>query len=145
MNRIGHWETIWRLELARARIPWCMVGTAEYQMRRNSANQSKNLDPSKPGVQITLAPAVRDESKPHPSLDGTKCRCLKGSKMALRAQRSACSAPGVHLVPTPGFLPKWRWLKRSLPGPTTIEIFYPRITSSLPGVRKLFPGELSHS
>ena len=36
---------------ARARIVWCMVGTAVYQVGRHSAIHAKNFSALKPGVQ----------------------------------------------------------------------------------------------
>ncbi len=39
-----------------------MVGTAVYQVGRNSSSQSKNDPPAKPGVQATLPPAAKEAS-----------------------------------------------------------------------------------
>ena len=40
-----------------------MLGTAVYQVGRNSSTHWKNCAGKRPGVQIMLAPAVMDESK----------------------------------------------------------------------------------
>ena len=43
---------------ARARIVWCIVGTAVYQVGRASRIQPKNFIASKPGAHQTEAPAA---------------------------------------------------------------------------------------
>ena len=50
------------LRSARARIAWCMVGTAVYQLGWDSSSQAKNFSALKPGVQTTLPPAAMVES-----------------------------------------------------------------------------------
>lgn len=50
------------LRAARARIAWCIVGTAVYQVGRTSSSQPKNLSASKPGVQEIAAPALTEDS-----------------------------------------------------------------------------------
>ena len=47
-----------RLRWARARIIWCMVGTAVYHVGSASFIQPKNFMALKPGVQYTQAAAV---------------------------------------------------------------------------------------
>ncbi len=47
---------------ARARMAWCIVGTAVYHVGRNSSSQSQNRAASKPGVQTTLPPAPSELS-----------------------------------------------------------------------------------
>src|ERR1700675_3546152 len=49
---------------ARERMPWCMVGTAVYQVGRTSAIQEKNFSALKPGVKQTSPPADRGASVP---------------------------------------------------------------------------------
>ena len=51
-----------RLLAARARIAWCIVGTAVYQVGLASSIQAKNLSALKPGVQNTLPPAQSVDS-----------------------------------------------------------------------------------
>lgn len=46
---------------ARARIAWCIVGTAVYQVGRCSSSQRQKRAAWKPGVATTLAPAARDD------------------------------------------------------------------------------------
>jgi hypothetical protein len=48
------------LRAARARIAWCMVGTAVYQVGRASSSQPKKRSASKPGAHQTDAPAASD-------------------------------------------------------------------------------------
>ena len=43
---------------ARARIAWCMVGTAVYQVGFTVPSHSKKRKALKPGVQLTAAPAA---------------------------------------------------------------------------------------
>ena len=50
------------LRAARARIAWCMVGTAVYQVGFTSSSHWKNFSALKPGVQTTDAPAESEES-----------------------------------------------------------------------------------
>src|SRR5205823_4687810 len=50
------------LRLARARIAWCIVGTAVYQVGWAASSQAKKRKALKPGVQNTDAPAASDES-----------------------------------------------------------------------------------
>src|SRR3546814_21143956 len=52
--------TISALRPARARIAWCMVGTAVYQDGFTSSNQRNAFSPSKTGEQCTDAPARID-------------------------------------------------------------------------------------
>ena len=47
---------------ARERIEACIVGTAEYHVGLNSANQSKKLGATNPGVQTTLPPDCSEAS-----------------------------------------------------------------------------------
>src|SRR5690606_22370767 len=47
------------LRSARARIAWCMVGTAVYQVGWAASSQAKTFSALKPGVANTLAPADR--------------------------------------------------------------------------------------
>src|SRR3546814_4227110 len=54
--------TISALRPARARIAWCMVGTAVYQDGFTSSNQRNAFSASKPGEQCTEAPARIDDS-----------------------------------------------------------------------------------
>ena len=49
---------------ARARIVWCMVGTAVYQVGCASSIQRKKCRASKPGVQNTSPPADSGASRP---------------------------------------------------------------------------------
>ena len=49
---------------ARARIAWCIVGTAVYQVGLASSIQPKNLSALKPGVQKTWPPAESGASTP---------------------------------------------------------------------------------
>ena len=51
--------TVSSLRPARVRMAWCMVGTALYQVGFTSASQEKKRKASKPGEQLTLAPAAR--------------------------------------------------------------------------------------
>ena len=62
MKRSGCRAMISRLWAARARIAWCMVGTAVYQVGLASSIQPKNLSALKPGVQNTLPPAQSEDS-----------------------------------------------------------------------------------
>src|SRR3989344_2826330 len=62
MKRSGWRAMISRLFAARARIAWCMVGTAVYQVGLASSIQAKNLSALKPGVQNTLPPAQSVDS-----------------------------------------------------------------------------------
>ncbi len=50
------------LRAARARIAWCIVGTAVYQVGRASQSHWKKRSALKPGVQNTLPPAANDDS-----------------------------------------------------------------------------------
>ena len=50
------------LRAARARIAWCMVGTAVYQVGLLSPSHWKKRSALKPGVQKTLPPAESDDS-----------------------------------------------------------------------------------
>ncbi len=54
--------TLSGLRGARARIAWCMVGTAVYQLGSASSIHWKNFRALKPGVQTTDAPAESEES-----------------------------------------------------------------------------------
>ena len=56
MKRSRRASTTSRFRGARARIVWCMVGTAEYQVGFASASQPKTLSALKPGAQYTLPP-----------------------------------------------------------------------------------------
>ena len=47
---------------ARARMAWCMVGTAVYQVGRACSIQPKNFKALNPGVQKMLLPADRGAS-----------------------------------------------------------------------------------
>ena len=57
MNRSALALATAALRPARARIAWCMVGTALYQVGRSSRSQRKKRSASKPGAQTTAAPA----------------------------------------------------------------------------------------
>src|SRR5262249_21372900 len=48
------------LRSARARIAWCIVGTAVYQVGLISSSQPKNFSALNPGVHTTDAPALSD-------------------------------------------------------------------------------------
>src|SRR5213079_1051392 len=54
--------TSW-LWVARARMVWCIVGTAVYQVGLASLIQAKNLSALKPGVEKTRLPAASGASK----------------------------------------------------------------------------------
>src|SRR5690606_11716630 len=61
MKRSFSRATLSVLRGARARIAWCMVGTAVYQVGETSSVHWKNFRALKPGVQKTEAPADSDE------------------------------------------------------------------------------------
>src|SRR5262245_22141251 len=61
MKRSGCAAIISALRAARARIAWCIVGTAVYQVAPASFSQPKNFKALKPGVHTTLPPAASDE------------------------------------------------------------------------------------
>jgi len=52
-------ETASALRGARARIAWCMVGTAVYQLGRAASSQPNTRSASKPGAHQIEAPAAR--------------------------------------------------------------------------------------
>ena len=56
--------TISRLRGLRARIAWCMVGTAVIQVGAVPSSQAKKRSALKPGVQITVPPASSEASTP---------------------------------------------------------------------------------
>src|SRR5882757_10082556 len=49
------------LRPSRARMVWCMVGTAVYQVGFTSSSQAKKRSALKPGVQLTDAPEASDD------------------------------------------------------------------------------------
>ena len=57
MNRSAERFTIPSFLPALARMAWCMVGTAVYQLGCASSSQAKNFNALNPGVQKMLAPA----------------------------------------------------------------------------------------
>jgi hypothetical protein len=59
-KRRGFRAIVSRFLSARARIAWCIVGTAVYQVGRVSSIHEKNLRALNPGVQQTDAPAESD-------------------------------------------------------------------------------------
>src|SRR5262249_51646390 len=63
MNRRGLAAITARLWSARARMAWCIVGTAVYQVGRASLIQAKNFSAWKPGVQKTRLPAASGASR----------------------------------------------------------------------------------
>src|SRR5262245_59870479 len=69
----------------RARIAWCIVGTAVYQVGDVSRSQRANFSASNPGVHTTLAPAERLAS----SAPTRPCTWNKG--MMLRHRSDATS------------------------------------------------------
>ncbi len=62
MKRSRARSTASALRAARARIAWCIVGTAEYHVGSASSSQEKKRSALKPGVHTTEAPADREES-----------------------------------------------------------------------------------
>src|SRR5690606_35910735 len=62
MKRRAEAATASALRGARARIAWCMVGTAVYQVGLASSSQWKKRSALKPGLQNTLPPAASEES-----------------------------------------------------------------------------------
>src|SRR5260221_8387122 len=64
MNRSLALRTISPLRAARARIAWCIVGTAVYQLGSTSCSQPKNFSALKPGVQDTQPPADNGANMP---------------------------------------------------------------------------------
>src|SRR5262249_34679272 len=77
-KRSGLAATMSRLLAARARIAWCIVGTAVYQVGFASPIQAKNLSALNPGVQKMLPPADSGASTPAIS------PCMWKSGMMLR-------------------------------------------------------------
>ena len=63
MNRSRAFATESGLREDRARMVWCIVGTAEYQEGATSSSHEKNLSALNPGVHTTSAPVESDESK----------------------------------------------------------------------------------
>ena len=63
-NRNGLAPITSRLCEARARMVWCMVGTAVYQVGLASFIQPKNFRALNPGVQKTWLPAASGASRP---------------------------------------------------------------------------------
>ncbi len=61
MKRSGFAAIVSRFREARARIVWCMVGTAVYQVGRASPSQWKKRSALNPGVANTLPPAASDD------------------------------------------------------------------------------------
>src|SRR5256885_6674121 len=71
---------------ARARIAWCMVGTAVYQVAPASLSQAKKRSALKPGVQTTLPPAASE------ARTAATSPWMWNSGMMLRQRSAAVSA-----------------------------------------------------
>ena len=71
---------------ARARIAWCIVGTAVYHVAPLSSSQSRKRGARNPGVQQTYAPADSDASRAYTS------PWMWNSGMTLRQTSSGVSA-----------------------------------------------------
>ena len=95
MKRSAAAATASALRAARARIAWCMVGTAVYQVGFASPSQAKKRSALKPGVQKTLPPAASDEStaaiSPWIWNSGMMLRQRSSGRQRQRARR--CCAP----------------------------------------------------
>src|SRR5690606_6751200 len=89
------------LRSARARIAWCMVGTAVYQVGWASSSQAKNFSALKPGVANTLAPADR--------LDATAAirPWMWNSGMMLRQRSSGVSAKVSRMLRAVAQMLRW--------------------------------------
>jgi len=72
-------------DFTRASTAWWIVGTAVYQLGRNSSIQPQNFAAEKPGAQTTLPPETIEASR------AASNPCMWNSGMTLR-QRSAASA-----------------------------------------------------